>query len=184
MRFDETGALSAVLWPAALEHDGRVHIVLDGARDHRIEPLVRSSRADYDCLYSGELSPRLHAAAPWLVRLSRTAPFTSDLIALGWGRSWGIFAMTREEIALGALRRHFRRFLKVRDEQGHTLLFRYYDPRVLRVYLPTCTRQEAELFFGPVERFVMEGPSPSDVLSFERTATGVAVQQLDLKVPA
>jgi hypothetical protein len=30
------------------------------------------------------------------------------------------------------------------------LLFRYYDPRVLRVYLPSCRPSELETVFGPV----------------------------------
>lgn len=54
------------------------------------------------------------------------------------------------------LRRHFRRFLRVTDEQGQPLMFRYYDPRVLRVYLPTCTAEELALVFGPVSAYLIE----------------------------
>ena len=53
--------------------------------------------------------------------------------------------------------RHFRQFLRVRDEAGREFFFRFYDPRVLRVYLPTCNSEELRTFFGPVELFSMEG---------------------------
>jgi hypothetical protein len=36
--------------------------------------------------------------------------------------------------------RRRRRFLRVKDEDG--LVFRFYDPRVMRVYLPTCAAGE------------------------------------------
>jgi len=42
----------------------------------------------------------------------------------------------RTETGIEQLRKHLRGFLRVRDEAGRRLIFRYYDPRVLRVYLP------------------------------------------------
>ncbi len=44
-----------------------------------------------------------------------------------------------------------------RDESGKKLFFRYYDPRILRAYLPSCTSTELAEFFGPVGRFLLEG---------------------------
>ena len=41
---------------------------------------------------------------------------------------------------------------------GERVYFRFYDPRVLRVYLPTCSSSELKGVFGPVGRFVVEGP--------------------------
>jgi hypothetical protein len=48
----------------------------------------------------------------------------------------GIFASAREDIE--GLRRQLRRLLRVQTEEGKTLLFRFYDPRVLRLYLPSA----------------------------------------------
>jgi hypothetical protein len=39
---------------------------------------------------------------------------------------------------------------------GKIVYFRFYDPRVLRAYLTTCTDDEIRTFFGPVHRLVME----------------------------
>jgi hypothetical protein len=65
------------------------------------------------------------------------------------------------------MRRHFRSFLTVYDPDGKPLLFRYYDPRVLRVYLPTCDARELETVFGPVVAYLLEGEDPGDLLRFE-----------------
>jgi hypothetical protein len=63
-------------------------------------------------------------------------------------KHWGIFLTSRAD--LRSLRNHFRRFLMVLDPDGRKLYFRYYDPRVLRVYLPTCNAEEREIVYGDV----------------------------------
>jgi hypothetical protein len=56
--------------------------------------------------------------------------------------------------------------LTVSGAEGRKLYFRFYDPRVLRVYLPTCTTDERSTFFGPVTCFLMEGEEPDELLLF------------------
>jgi hypothetical protein len=80
------------------------------------------------------------------------------------------------------LRRHLRRLLLVKDTGGRRLVFRYYDPRVLRKYLPTCFPAELEEMFGPIERFWMEAEEPSTMLSFSRPARTLVKDQIDLSV--
>ncbi len=50
-----------------------------------------------------------------------------------------------------------------RSEQKAPLVFRYYDPRVLRVYLPTCSPAEFARFFGPISAGELAGLSDDDV---------------------
>jgi hypothetical protein len=158
LAMDETERLSA--WfagaLAAAGEPSRLYAILDGARDVQIVAKLRAADVPTLCLFDGELHPSLAAAAPYLVALGPEAAFTRSLIAEGWGQAWGVYLISGEPIE--ALRRHFRRFLRVADERGRTLMFRYYDPRVLRVYLPTCTREELEVVFGPVSSFYLEGP--------------------------
>lgn len=129
--------------------------LLDAARDPRIYPMIRRSRLDYRCLYQGDLHPALAAAAPYVVSLAARSAFTRELIELGWGASWGLFL--RSPAILQELVRHFRQFLTVKDDTGKVFFFRFYDPRVLRVYLPTCTPAEVRALFGPVEAMSLEG---------------------------
>jgi Domain of unknown function (DUF4123) len=155
MIHEDPDCLRQILWP----HDrngssGDIFALLDCARDQRIYPLIKRQQINYSCLFAGDLPQELAEAAPYLVALSPHSRLTEALLTQGWGQSWGVFL--ESAAMLPDLRRHFRRFLEVRDEQGRRLLFRYYDPRVLQVYLPNCNEDEQQALFGPVDRFVLE----------------------------
>lgn len=131
-----------------------VYAVLDAARDEQIYPTVRSCGLPFACLFTGKLPQELLETAPYLIRLQRHAAFTHALLERGWGESWGIFATTTA--GFDELRHHFRKLHRVQDEHGRRLIFRWYDPRVLRIYLPTCTPAELRTLFGPVRHYLME----------------------------
>lgn len=145
------------LWPHGDTLEGsQVHAIVDAAQHPSIVGMVRSTGLERCCLFSGALDPALEAAAPFLVHLSPTAPFTQRLFEQGWGAHWCVLLTAPADVSLQQLRRHLRTLLRVQDEQGRHLMFRFYDPRVLRAYLPTCTADEAALVFGPIERWVCE----------------------------
>lgn len=56
------------------------------------------------------------------------------------------------------------------------MLFRYYDPRVLRVFLPTCNKEELTNFFGPIQAFVLEDTEEDTLIRFRRVK-GVLKQE-------
>jgi hypothetical protein len=168
----EVGRIIECLWPRGDKPtDPQVYAILDGARDRRIEPMMRLGGLEYCCLYGGRLSPRLQAAAPYVIHLARGARFTRELLELGWGNSWGIFTVVSPDFTLQAHRRHFRTLLRVRDESGRILVFRFYDPRVLRAYLSDCTKTEAHQVFGSIPRIVFEGAAPTTVMAYTHVAT-------------
>jgi hypothetical protein len=152
------------LWPRGSSGPDTVWAILDCARDERIYSALRTSGLDYLCLYSGKLHPDVAAAAPYLVELAPTYSFTPRLIDMGWGKSWGVFLRVKDS---SNLRHHLRGFLRVRDESGRILLFRYYDPRVLRVYLPTCLPDELRTVFGPIGSYLVEGQDGTSLIEFE-----------------
>jgi len=141
-----------------------VYGVLDGASVPNLLDRLYENEPEHVCLYRGELKPDLAETAPYLVRLSLDTPFTEWVLSQGWGNHWGIFASAPVE--LEDLRKHFRKFLMVKNPEGKQVYFRYYDPRVLRVYLPTCNGEESKLIFGPVSRFFCENETPETLLSF------------------
>lgn len=159
------------LWPRG--DDEETYALLDGARSPEVFPRVTSSALPSRCLYIGELDPALARVAPYLVRLPRSAPATRELLEQAWGDSWGVFL--RSSAPMGAVHQHFRRLLRVQDEAGRRMLFRFYDPRVLRVYLPTCRADELGTVFGPVEFFLMEAEETANILEF-RNQRGVLAQ--------
>jgi hypothetical protein len=148
--------------------------VLDGASVPILLDKLAQWQPEYECLYRGEIKPDLAQVAPYLVRIEPETEFAQWVLSEGWGKHWGIFAIV--EAGLRDMRQHFRRFLTVHDESGKPLLFRYYDPRVLRVYLPTCNAAELAEIFGPVACYVAEGEEPGTALRFELRA-GELVQQ-------
>jgi hypothetical protein len=83
---------------------------------------------------------------------------------LAWGNSWGVFL--KSDATPRELRKHFRQFLMVQLADGEEVYFRFYDPRVLRVFLPTCTQPESEQFLGPVQSLVIEGETAGELLRF------------------
>ena len=153
-----------VLWPLG-ESSLKVWMILDGARDPCISWDLKNSYENYTCLYSGELHPDLERAAPYLVQLDYDAKYTQALLRKGWGQSWGVFF--RCAGSLHQLRHHLRTLLLVHDPKGRRLVFRYYDPRVLRIYLPTCTTAELRTVFGPIETFWTESADSNQILQFK-----------------
>lgn len=150
------------LWPRGITRD--VWAILDGARDRRVYGFLLDSYLNYSCLYAGTLAPELEVAAPYLVQLEHEDKYTRQLLELAWGNSWGV--LLKCDIRMERLRRHLRTFLRVHDQRGRRLVFRYYDPRVLRVYLPTCVAGELTAVFGPIDRFWTEAPSGGSLLEF------------------
>jgi Domain of unknown function (DUF4123) len=165
------------LWPAG--PDDFTYAIFDGARNPDVVPLVASSRLPSRCLYVGDIDPALARVAPHLVRLSRTDARAKSLLERAWGESWGIYL--RAEAPMDALHRHFRRFLRVRDEDGRRLLFRYYDPRVLRAYLPTCLAPELDYVFGPVGVYVVEGAEADRILEFRNRGGSLATGEVRIE---
>jgi Domain of unknown function (DUF4123) len=159
-------SLAKALWPAGMSSRIAVYAILDGARDDMVYATVQASYLEHSCLYAGDLPKELMITAPYLVRLEEGNSWTQTILKRAWSNSWGIFLRT--ETSMTRLRRHLRTFLKVRDTRGRSLLFRYYDPRVMRVYLPTCTPSELETVFGPIDRFLMEDSLPENLLDFSR----------------
>ncbi|MBL8896540.1 MAG: DUF4123 domain-containing protein [Planctomycetes bacterium] len=153
--------------------------VLDGARIEKLASALETHGAEAQCLLAGKLSPSVARTAPYLVRLERDASFTTWLLERGWGKSYGVFV--RATLELGTLRRHLKRFLVVAGPDGQRLFFRFYDPRVLRLYLPTLNAEEMAQVFGPVRAYAMESADGRELLAF--TPDGVPPRELRLALP-
>jgi len=140
--------------------------ILDGAAiPNLLDKLYVADRPEFECLYTGEIAPDLAEAAPYLVRLEPGAEFTEWVLTEGWGKHWGVFTISNGDFR--ALRPHLRHFLVVHDVKGKSYYFRFYDPRVLRTYLPACNPGELASFFGPIQTWVIEGEDPQTALRFD-----------------
>jgi hypothetical protein len=140
-------------------------MIVDSARDRRIFGLLLECfYSSHSSLFATPLPPKLESVAPYLVPLDYDDNKTRKFLSNAWGNNWGMFI--RCDTSQDRLRRHLRNFVSVRDPRGQRLLFRYYDPRILRTYLPTCTTQELEYVFGPIECFLSESKVIEDMIEF------------------
>jgi hypothetical protein len=159
---------------------GDLYVILDGARDDTIHALTRADAGPWMYLEDGIVEATYQVCAPRAIALEhRGASATAKLLASGWGHSWGIFVRTDHEFL--TLRRHLRALSNVRLPNGRVAQFRFYDPRVLRGYLPTCTSDELALVFGPIREFVMEDEDPNIACRYLFENRKLLIEKLELE---
>lgn len=144
--------------------NARAFAVLDGASIPDLRMRLYETRPPHYCLFRGELTPDVAEAAPYVVQLTPGTVFADWVLGESFGKHWGIFAHSRYSIK--EMRRHFRALVTVYDEDGEPMIFRYYDPRVLPIFLPSCNAGELKSFFGNVDAFFAENVKEKTLMSF------------------
>jgi pSer/pThr/pTyr-binding forkhead associated (FHA) protein len=141
-------------------------VLLDAARDEQVWPFLEPIQADaYQCLFTGSQARSLAKYGPYLLALTPESALLPQLLPKAWGESWGLFLSAECEFA--KLLQHLRQFLLIKDQAtGKERYFRFYDPRVLRRFLPTCSPKQLKELFGPVQTFLMEDADPATLLEF------------------
>ena len=126
-------------------------------------------------LFTGTANEWHWAVAPYLFHVD------SDLLdwiaEKLWKEPWGIFAMSNA--TMEELRVHFKKFLMVQLPEGKQWLFRYYDPRILQVYLPTCEPWELQKFFGPVRAFATADNDEKKLMTLQEPTLAPQPQSTD-----
>jgi len=139
-------------------------ILLDAARLEDEMDTAKSLNPFFDLLYRGQSEETLASVAPYIFQNKQGSEFDRWYFEKGWGGSWCVLLYSQEDMK--ALHKHFRRFLMVKTEDGEELYFRFYDPRVLRIFLPTCDKDQLKEFFGLVDYFICEDEDPGFGLVF------------------
>jgi hypothetical protein len=155
-----------------------LYAVLDAARDIKILALLMQTKEEHQSLYEGVEGAKLSQVAPYLVKLGKDSLMLSSLLLEGWGNNWGVYLTCTSDFP--EVRRHLRHFLEVQLPDGKQVYFRFYDPRVLRVFLPTCTADEVNQFFGPIKQYLMEDEKPDKLLQFSNPGCGADKKVVDL----
>lgn len=133
--------------------------IVDAARDEGITKLLLRSNGRVQSLYQGEAQRQMSHVAPYLVEFRKDDNFLERIIRAGWAKRWCTFFTS--EADFGALRKHLRYFLFVKNETDETVYFRFYDPSIMRVFLPACSKDELIKVFGPINGFYVEDDDPS-----------------------
>jgi hypothetical protein len=149
-----------------------VYAVLDASRDSRIPAFVDASGEPYAALDAAGKVPA------FVVALPREARLLDVLIKDGWSHGWGFYCTS--PAGLEELCAHWRSYLFLRTEDGKTVTFRFWDPRVLRALVPVMQAREAADFFGPMSRMIVESEKPEIAMELSLTPRGGRQQTLVL----
>jgi hypothetical protein len=98
----------------------KVYAILDGASNPSLVGKLRSLAPKHACLFAGKLHPSELQTAPYVVLLEPDSESTRWILEGGWGRHWGIFAVSGAD--LGTLRRHLKLSYSMEDESARNLL--------------------------------------------------------------
>lgn len=140
------------------------YILLDAARmDENLDKATELNHENL-CLFSGKGEEYLKTVSPYLFDNSVNEELEKWFIDFGWGHSWGVFVVSK--IMFAEVFKHFRKLLVVKTESNEEMFFRFYDPRVLAAFLPTCYKEQLIEFFGPIEKFICEDKDRSFALIF------------------
>lgn len=155
--------------------------VLDGARAIRLQPaLPKLSKEICQCLYDEPMSEELRLVSPYLVDLDHAPRLLEIWRAEGLGDHWGL--LLRAEGTLAQVRYHLRRFTETKmPETNQPVLFRFWDPRVFRIYLPTCPPEDlARWFAGGIECFWVETEDARGLLHYTFANGSLSCQTVPL----
>lgn len=160
----------------------RVYAVVDSARDPQLAFAgIERFGLERWSLFPSNTAREMTAVAPYLIPVPFEAryPFATpgyfDLWAARLGTSAGILVATAADTRV--VWDHLRGQFLVTDESGTEFFFRFYDPRVLRSILPTFTREQASLFFGPVRTVFVEGEGAREMLACRADPTGASIHR-------
>ena len=143
-----------------------VYAILDGARHLETLNMLEDSDSPFLCVYTGRLDPEVAVTAPYLVELREDDDMFDDLFDDGWGDSRGIFLTSDQR--LRSVRRHLRSLTHAEMPDGEMVLFRFYDPRALRTFMPVATpEQRAGMFGDVIDRFVLENEEADGTIIYE-----------------
>ena len=120
---------------------------------------------------------------PFLINVDGNNLCKDWILKDGYGLSWGVFLKT--DANLDQLLVHLESIITVVEEGGKELFFRYYDPRVLRIFLPTCSPDQLLEFFGPVKYFLCEDENPDNYLKYSLNDRELIIEKFsvnDIKI--
>lgn len=154
----------------------RAFVILDGASVPKLPMRLYEMRPPNFCLFRGKLAPDMAEVAPYVVNLAPGSAFTDWVLNEGFGKHWGIFVHCRHSFK--EIRRHFRSLFTVYDETGNPMIFRFYDPRVLQNFLPTCNGEELKSFFGKMETYFAESSDGKILSAFKVENDQLRIKEL------
>jgi hypothetical protein len=154
------------LWDQAEKKECTLYAIVDSARNDDIFRYFLTDNVVYQSLFHGKMDMKFFGVSGFLMECKKDSKLFNWLTTEVWCDSCSIFFVSKAPF--DEVLRHFQKFNRVYLEDDDVVYFRYYDPRVLRVYLPTCNGKEIKTFFGEIESFYMGSVNPQIVIEYQR----------------
>lgn len=126
------------------------YIVIDAARVGNSIKDVLLLAGKSDSLYTGSSKHDMEFVAPYLCKFEREGELFKWLEQDLKNCENVLFIYTA--VPFEVLLAHLQKFIFVSSEKEE-FYFRFYDPRVLPIFLPTCSQEQIGVFFGPIQYF-------------------------------
>jgi hypothetical protein len=150
-------------------------ILIDAAITGDIIERGKEINQDFVSLYRGKEEEDFENIGPYLFAFQAKSLFSSWVFDNAWGGNLGIIIETTASLEECLL--HFQKYIVIKNNGGREHYFRFYDPRVLKVVLPGYDNKKLAEFFGPVEKFTLEGDNKETAVTFSQQ-NGILQQSL------
>ncbi|MEO6253861.1 MAG: DUF4123 domain-containing protein [Ferruginibacter sp.] len=154
-------------------------LILDAARLKQNLDEAKTLNPSFASLYDGELEAELVNVFPFLFSFRENTEFADWYVKNGWGQSWGV--LLHSEYDMEKTLMHLKKNIVVNTENNKDYFFRFYDPRVLRIFLPTCNAKQLKEFFGPLEQYICEDKNSDFVIVFSLEDNALITTRLSAK---
>ena len=166
-----TSLAKAIRANLKLQPGERLYTVVDACQDAELAFEAETRfKVPIRMLFKGEASQYMRDVAPYFIPIDPASDYL-ERWAAAWGKNAGVLLTSAADPE--KVFRHLREIFVVKDEAGQEYFFRFYDPRVLRAYLPTCTPEQAAEFFGPVSSCFCAAEALESLLRFTIDKSGV-----------
>lgn len=151
----------------------RAYLLLDGAQIDNLMMQIYQLDESPEChaLYLGTRYQALSDVGPVLARLVPGSRLEQHFVE-HWQTTAGIWL--ESDVSESELVEHLRSLVHADLSSGVTVLLRYYDPRILRQWLPELTSDQRDQVMGPILRIRLpalhSGGSAREILRVHRVS--------------
>ncbi|PKR51856.1 DUF4123 domain-containing protein [Thalassospira marina] len=157
-------------------HEGDVPVmrtfaIIDAAKLQSGFDEIEECGVPYRCLFKGKAAQDFRDVAPYLLEIDAASEMTRRLLTYNpklpdnmttthlWHKEPGIYIRSR--MCFDDVWRHFRKFVRIQDENGKWFYFRFWEPSVLDQLPEIFSPENGKKFFSRNLSFVLLTANPS-----------------------
>lgn len=140
---------------------------LPGARiSNKIQEVLKSEKYYY--IYDNQ-EVSLTKSNPCIVRLTENLLHAlQGILRYDESIPCQIIAETSDALDMDSVLKHLRSIIQIRDFKGQNFYFRFFDPDILKAFIPTLDNEQTDEFWGPISAIYVINQTKDDYLRFEK----------------